>query len=68
MYEVRTNKKEKMDITVISEDSVSIKTFGGARFDKDHGYTTLSYDGVCALINALTQAKQDMERNQTDFF
>ena len=67
MYEVRTNQKEKMHITVISDESVAIKIYGGTNFTKEHGYTTLSYDGVCTLISALMQVKQDMENNQTDF-
>lgn len=67
MYEVITNKKEKMHITVISDESVAIKIYGGSNFKKEHGYTTLSYEGVCRLIGTLMQVKQDMENNQTDF-
>lgn len=37
MYEVITNKKEKMYITVISDESVSIKIYGGQIFEKSMG-------------------------------
>ena len=59
MYEVGINKSEKMQIAVISEDFVEIKTFGGKNF---------SYTGVCNLIDALEKVKKDMEENKTDFF
>lgn len=68
MYQVQIDKKERMDITVVSDESVSVKTWGGNYFNKDHGYTTLSYEGVCALIDTLSQVKVDMENNKTDFF
>ena len=61
MYEVQIDEKEKMEITVISRDSVTIKTWGGTGFRKAHGYTTLSYEGVCNLIETLSQVKADME-------
>lgn len=68
MYEVGINKNEKMQLAVISEDFVEIKTFGGKNFSKDHGTTNLSYIGVCNLIDALEKVKKDMEENKTDFF
>lgn len=68
MYSVVINKKEKVDIRVVSEDSVSMSIWGGANFSKDHGYTTLSYDGVCSLIGALLRVKEDMENCKSDFF
>ena len=67
MYEVQIDKKEKMEITVISSNSVAIRICGGTGFKKDHGYTTLSYDGVCKLIDALSQVKSDMETHKTDY-
>ena len=68
MYEVGINKNEKMQVAVVSEDFVEIKTFGGKKFDKDHGTTKLSYIGVCNLIDILKKVKRDMEENKTDFF
>lgn len=68
MYEVGINKNEKMQVAVVSEDFVEIKTFGGKKFDKDHGTTNLSYIGVCNLIDILEKVKRDMEENKTDFF
>lgn len=68
MYEVMINKNEKMQLSIISDDFAEIKTFGGKRFEKDHGTTNLSYIGVCNLIDILEKVKKDMEENRTDFF
>ena len=68
MYSVVINKKERADIRITSEDSVSMSIWGGANFSKDHGYTTLSYDGVCSLIGTLLRVKEEMEKGETVFF
>lgn len=68
MYQVMVNKKERMDISIISEEAVTIRTWGGNNFSKDHGDVTLSYKGMCSLIETLLQVKNDMENNKTDFF
>ena len=68
MYEVGINKNEKMQIAIVSNDFAEIKTLGGKNFSKDHGATSLSYAGVCNLIDILEKVKKDMEENRTDFF
>lgn len=68
MYNVKINTKEKMDVQVISKESVSISIWGGKNLKKDHGYATLSYEGVCSLIEVLLKVREDMEEGNTDFY
>ena len=60
-YEVIIDDKEKMEIFVISSENILVKTYGGAGFKKEHGYTHMNYKGLCDLIEKLNEIKEDID-------
>lgn len=68
MYLVDIDKNERMQLDIVANDSVAVEITGTPGYKKNHGNTHMSYEGVCALIDALQKVKKDMEEDKTDFF
>ena len=60
-YPVKIDKNEKMEFEIVAEDSVTVTITGKPGYKKEHGYTHMSYKGVCDLIDTLKEIKRAME-------